>query len=127
VRVGLVVGGITGTGVLLARKGRGKGWSQPAFYDLSGATLGLQAGAEVSEAVFPVMSDKGLNSLLTPKVKLGGGVSVAGGSQGQGQGQGATMDADFLILRPRQRALRRRHGQGHARAAQRAGRAPLLR
>jgi lipid-binding SYLF domain-containing protein len=60
VKAGFIFGGSGGQGVLVARDG--KTWAGPAFYDLATASVGFQAGVEVSEAIIVVMTDKGLNS-----------------------------------------------------------------
>lgn len=83
VKGGFVLGGSGGNGVLLARDGSNK-WSAPAFYTMGSVTFGLQAGAEVSEIVLLVMTDKGMDALKTADVKLGGEVSVAAGPVGAG-------------------------------------------
>ena len=59
-------------------------WAGPAFYTLATASVGFQAGVEVSEVVTLVMTEKGLNSLMAPSVKLGGDASVAAGPIGAG-------------------------------------------
>src|SRR5213080_4823785 len=59
VKAGFIFGGSGGRAVLVARDGRT--WVGPAFYDLATASVGFQAGIEVSEAVIVVMTDKGLN------------------------------------------------------------------
>ncbi len=92
VRAGFIVGGAGGRGVLLAREPSGSNWSQPAFVNLSGASLGLQAGADISEVIYLVMTDAGLEALMDSKVKLGGGVGVAGGDTGTGMGGDAGSD-----------------------------------
>ena len=70
VKAGFIFGGSGGRAVLVARDGRT--WVGPAFYDLGTASVGFQAGVEVSEAVIVVMTDKGLNSLLSTSFKMGG-------------------------------------------------------
>jgi len=82
VKGGFILGGSGGNGVLLARDG--DKWSAPAFYTLGSVTFGFQAGAEVSEIVLLVMTDKGMDALKTADVKLGGEVSIAAGPVGAG-------------------------------------------
>jgi len=79
---GFIFGGSGGNGVLLARDDAA--WSAPAFYTMGSVTFGLQAGAEVSEIVLLVMTEKGMDALKTADVKLGGEVSVAAGPVGGG-------------------------------------------
>ncbi len=50
---------------------------------MGSVTFGLQIGGDVSEIVLLVMSKKGLDSLLSSSIKLGGDVSVAAGPVGQ--------------------------------------------
>ena len=82
VKAGFIFGGSGGRAVLVARDGRT--WTGPAFYDLATASVGFQAGVEVSEAVIVVMTDKGLNSLLSSAFKMGADASVAAGPVGAG-------------------------------------------
>jgi len=84
VKGGFILGASGGHGALLARNADGKSWSQPAFYTLGSVTFGLQIGGEVSEIVLLVMSDKGMDSLLSSSVKLGGDLSIAAGPVGAG-------------------------------------------
>ena len=57
VKAGFIFGGSGGQGVLVVRSGTT--WVGPAFYDLATASVGFQAGVEVSEAVIVAMTDKG--------------------------------------------------------------------
>ncbi len=82
VKAGFIFGGSGGRAVLVARDGRT--WAGPAFYDLGTASVGFQAGVEVSEAIIVVMTDKGLNSLLATSFKMGGDASIAAGPVGAG-------------------------------------------
>ena len=67
-------------------------WTGPAFYNLATASVGFQAGVEVSEAVIVVMTDKGLNSLLSTSFKIGGDASIAAGPVGAGAKSTVTAD-----------------------------------
>ena len=90
VKAGFIFGGSGGQGVLVARNG--KAWAGPAFYDLATASVGFQAGVEVSEAIIVVMTDKGLNSLLATTFKVGGDASIAAGPVGAGAKSTVTAD-----------------------------------
>ena len=84
VKAGFIFGGSGGRAVTLARDEKTGKWAGPAFYTLATASVGFQAGVSVSEVVTLVMTEKGLNSLLAPSVKLGGDASVAAGPIGAG-------------------------------------------
>ena len=90
VKAGFIFGGSGGRAVLVAKDGRT--WAGPAFYDLATASVGFQAGLEVSEAVILVMTDKGLNSLMSSSFKVGGDASVAAGPVGAGAKSTVTAD-----------------------------------
>ena len=82
VKAGFIIGGSIGGGVLVARGDKDE-WSNPAFYTMGSVTFGLQIGGEVSEIVLLVMSDKGLESLMTASAKLGADVGIAAGPRAQ--------------------------------------------
>ncbi len=92
VRAGFIFGGSGGRGVLVARDGRA--WAGPAFYNLATASVGFQAGIDVSEVIVVVMTDKGFNSLLSTSVKIGGDASIAAGPVGAGAR--STITADLI-------------------------------
>ena len=94
VKAGFIFGGSGGRAVLVARDGRT--WAGPAFYDLATASVGFQAGVEVSEAIIVVMTDKGLNSLLSSSFKIGGDASIAAGPVGAGAK--STVTADLITF-----------------------------
>jgi hypothetical protein len=71
-KAGFFLGGSGGTGVLLGREGKTDDWSYPAFYTMGSVSFGLQFGGESAEVVLLVMSQKGMDSLLASKFKLGG-------------------------------------------------------
>ena len=74
-KAGFFVGGEGGTALLMARGVHG--WSDPAFYTVASASFGLQIGAQESEMVMFIMSDKALNALMTDKFKIGANAGIA--------------------------------------------------
>jgi len=92
VRAGFIFGGSGGRGVLVARDGRA--WAGPAFYNLATASVGFQAGIDVSEVIVVVMTDTGFNSLLSTSFKIGGDASIAAGPVGAGAR--STITADLI-------------------------------
>jgi lipid-binding SYLF domain-containing protein len=94
VKAGFIFGGSGGRAVTLARDPQTGKWVGPAFYNLATASFGFQAGISVSEVVTLVMTEKGLNSLLSPSVKLGGDASIAAGPVGAGAK--SDIVADFI-------------------------------
>lgn len=91
---GFVLGGEGGSGILLVRNRNGTGWSQPAFYTLLSGSVGLQAGAQLSEVIFTIMNDRAVDAILDNQVKFGAGVSIAVGPIGKGIGGNTTTNFD---------------------------------
>ena len=84
-----VVGVEGGNGVLFAPDEKTGSWSEPAFYEISSASFGLQAGVETSEAILVIETLKGVESLLSSTIKLGADASAVIGPKGSGI-EGAT-------------------------------------
>jgi lipid-binding SYLF domain-containing protein len=95
-KAGFIFGGSGGRAVVLARDAATGKWVGPAFYTMATASVGFQAGIQVSEALTLVMTDKGLNSLLSTSVKLGGDASIAAGPVGAGARSDVV--ADFIAF-----------------------------
>jgi lipid-binding SYLF domain-containing protein len=93
-KAGFILGGSGGRGVVAARDAKSGKWVGPAFYTLATASIGFQAGISVSEVVTLVMTEKGLNTLLSDSVKLGGDAAVAAGPVGAGAQ--SNLAADFV-------------------------------
>ena len=74
-KAGFFIGGEGGTAVLMVRGAHG--WSDPAFYTVASASFGLQIGAQESEMIMFIMSDKALTALMKNKVKLGANAGIA--------------------------------------------------
>ena len=92
VKAGYIFGGSGGRAVLFARNPQTGRWDGPAFYNVGAASVGFQAGIAVSETITLVMTDKGINSLMAPSIKLGGDVSIAAGPVGAGTGSDIMSD-----------------------------------
>ena len=79
------VGAEYGRGAMVCRTGehfRGA-WGAPAMYALEGGSVGFQIGGEGTDLVLLVMNGRGMDSILSSKVKLGGDASVAAGPKGR--------------------------------------------
>jgi lipid-binding SYLF domain-containing protein len=58
-------------------------WGSPAMYALEGGSIGFQIGGQATDLVLLVMNERGADSILSSKVKLGGDASVAAGPVGR--------------------------------------------
>jgi lipid-binding SYLF domain-containing protein len=96
VKAGFIFGGSGGRAVLVVRDAKSGKWLGPAFYTMATASVGFQAGVAVSETITLVMTDKGVNSLMSGSFKLGGDVSVAAGPVGAGAKSDVV--ADFVAF-----------------------------
>jgi len=79
------IGADYGRGAMVCRTGehfRGA-WGAPAMYALEGASIGFQIGGEETDLILLVMNGRGMDSILSSKVKLGGDASVAAGPKGR--------------------------------------------
>lgn len=88
---GFIIGGSGGRGLVMAKDVDTGRWSQPAFYTVGSASIGLQMGAQESEVIYLVMSEDGLRALMGTKFQLGADGSIAAGPVGVGA-QAATTD-----------------------------------
>ena len=84
-KAGFIVGGEYGRGAITCRTGedfRGP-WSAPAMFALEGGSVGFQIGGEATDFVLLVMNEKGADSVMSSKVKLGADASAAAGPVGR--------------------------------------------
>lgn len=82
-KVGLIVGGSYGEGVILIKNRNTHAWSDPVFLRLKGGSLGLQIGAQSSDVILVFKNTRGLNSLMQGKFTIGAGASIAAGPVGR--------------------------------------------
>jgi lipid-binding SYLF domain-containing protein len=82
VKGALLIGGTSGDGIVTVRRPDG-GWSPPAILRMSGGSLGLQIGAEVTDVVLLIMTPKGLRGLLSSEFTVGADMSATAGPSGR--------------------------------------------
>ena len=82
VKVGFVIGGRYGKGVICVRKGDGS-WSNPVFLSVTGGSVGWQIGAQSTDVVLVFKSKKGVDGIINGKFTLGADAAVAAGPVGR--------------------------------------------
>lgn len=82
-RGGFMLGAAGGNAVMVVRNDDGS-WSEPTFFTIGSLSFGFQAGLEASETVLLVMTQRGMEHLLSTTVKLGADLSLAAGPIGGG-------------------------------------------
>ena len=81
-KVALVLGGRRGNGVMVVRDSRGR-FSSPIFINLTGASVGLQWGAQETDIVLVFTTRRGVEGIAGGKLTLGVGASAAAGPVGR--------------------------------------------
>jgi len=92
-KVGFVVGGEHGNGVVSCRTSTG--WSAPAFISMRGGSIGLQAGGEHQDIVL-LMNNQGQQELRNGHWELGAGATAAGPTASAGRSQSTGWNAPVL-------------------------------
>jgi lipid-binding SYLF domain-containing protein len=84
-KLAIAVGGSYGRGAMTCRSGKAFDgpWSAPAMFALEGASIGFQLGGQETDFVLLVMNNRGVDSILRSKVKLGADLSAAAGPKGR--------------------------------------------
>jgi lipid-binding SYLF domain-containing protein len=79
------IGGSYGRGAITCRTGKNHTgpWSAPAMMALEGGNIGVQLGGQATDFVLLVMNDRGADSVLSSKVKLGADAAAAAGPKGR--------------------------------------------
>ena len=91
IKLGFILGGSHGRGLLLTRDTTTGAWSEPAVYDLYGGSVGLQIGGQSSDVVYTIMNKGALDKLISStSFKMGADASAALGPAGAGIGAGTT-------------------------------------
>jgi lipid-binding SYLF domain-containing protein len=80
-KAGFVVGGTRGRGILSVHDQNG--WSAPAFFTLTGGSIGLQIGGQAADIILVINNRRGLENLVNNQFKIGADASVAAGPVGR--------------------------------------------
>jgi lipid-binding SYLF domain-containing protein len=96
VKAAFIFGGKGGQGVISKRTP--KGWTAPAFFNISGGSFGAQIGATKTDYVLLIMNEAGLKGVLEDKFELGGEVGVAAGPVGREAAASTNLTLDAGIL-----------------------------
>jgi lipid-binding SYLF domain-containing protein len=85
IKAAFIVGGSYGRGVMVCRthKDYTGPWGAPAMMALEGGSVGLQIGGQATDFVILIMNNRGADSVLHSKVKLGADAAVAAGPKGR--------------------------------------------
>lgn len=88
IKVGFVLGGRHGRGVVLVKQADGS-WSLPQFVVITGGSLGWQIGAQSTDVILVFRTPQSVQGLLRGKFTIGADAAVAAGPVGR-QAQAAT-------------------------------------
>ena len=85
IKAGVIVAGKRGKGLVSCRDSATGNWGPPLYYNLTEASVGLQAGIQSASIMLLVVDDKGLARLLDEDLSFGGDVGIAAGPLGAGK------------------------------------------
>ncbi|WP_123632235.1 lipid-binding SYLF domain-containing protein [Salinisphaera orenii] len=95
-KVGFVVGGRRGKGVLSVRTQDGS-WSNPSFITLTGGSLGWQAGASSSDIILVFKTQRSVDKIANGQFNLGADATVAAGPVGRSVGASTDLGFDAEV------------------------------
>jgi lipid-binding SYLF domain-containing protein len=81
-KAGFVIGGRRGEG-LMSVKTRDGTWSNPSFVNLTGGSVGFQAGVSSTDVILVFRTQRGVDSIVHGKFTLGADASAAAGPVGR--------------------------------------------
>lgn len=82
VKAGFVIGARHGEGLVSVRRSDGT-WSLPVFVDLTGGSVGFQAGVSSTDVVLVFRTQRGVDGIVHGKFTLGANAAVAAGPVGR--------------------------------------------
>ena len=98
VKAGLIVGGRYGEGLMLRHDPKTGQWYGPAFFSISGGSVGLQIGASSTALVLTVNNEKGMKAFRGGTFTLGADVAAVAGPSGRNSYVGTNINADAPIF-----------------------------
>jgi lipid-binding SYLF domain-containing protein len=96
-KAAFIVGGRKGDCVISRRTPR-RQWGAPVFYNLTGGSVGLQAGGSKTDYVLLFMNAEALEGLMDDKFEVGGEAEAAAGPVGRAVGASTTPTLDAGLL-----------------------------
>jgi lipid-binding SYLF domain-containing protein len=81
-KVGFGIGGRRGHGVMVVREKK-RNWSRPVFVTITGGSIGLQFGAQSTDVILVLKSERSIDGILKGKYTLGGDAAIAAGPVGR--------------------------------------------
>ena len=96
-KIGFVLGGAYGDGMLLTRQSDGR-FGDPAFYRMTSGSIGLQIGMQSAAIIFMIMTERGLSAVLNDEFKLGANVGMTLGTLGVGAEAATTTNLGLDIV-----------------------------
>ena len=97
IKAGFVLGGRHGKGVLLVRTAGGA-WSDPAFVDIKGGSIGWQAGVQSADIVLVFRTPRSIENIAEGKFTLGADAGIAAGPLGRSAEASTDSDLKAEIL-----------------------------
>jgi lipid-binding SYLF domain-containing protein len=82
IKAGFIIGGRHGKGVLIVRT-QGGGWSDPAFVDIKGGSVGWQAGVQSADIVLVFRTPRSVENIAEGQFTLGADAGIAAGPLGR--------------------------------------------
>ena len=108
-KIAIGIGGSYGRGVLVCRKGAkmNGAWGAPVMYELDQGSIGFQLGSTATDFVLVVMHSKGVDAILSGKIKLGADAAATAGPTGaQASGYNAAdMSSSDVLTYSRSKGL----------------------
>ncbi|MCX5862949.1 MAG: lipid-binding SYLF domain-containing protein [Deltaproteobacteria bacterium] len=97
-KLGALLGVGFGSGIVLRRDEQTGQWSKPVFFSIRSGSFGPQFGAQSTDLILVVMSERGVQGLLEESFTLGADVSVAAGRIGRDASAETNLRFDSSIL-----------------------------
>jgi lipid-binding SYLF domain-containing protein len=82
IKAGFVIGGRRGEGVISVKTRDGT-WSNPSFVNLTGGSVGFQAGVSSTDVILVFRTQRGVDSIVHGKFTIGADASAAAGPVGR--------------------------------------------
>jgi len=97
VKGGFILAAEGGSGVMLAKDAAGR-WGNPGFYLMAAGSVGLQAGAQMGDAVLLLFSQGAVLAILQNQGKLGADLGLILGTVGAGVEASTTTNVGADVL-----------------------------